>query len=775
MKDVARIELGIQNYDIIARYQGKPASGMAITLASGANALETAKLVKEQLQELSKFMPNQITIAYPYDTTPFVKLSIKEVIKTLIEATTLVFLVMYLFLQNFRATLIPIIIIPIVLLGTFGVLAIFGFSINTLTMFAMVLAIGLLVDDAIVVIENVERTINETGLSPKDATRKSMEQITGALVGIALVLSAVFVPMAFFGGSSGVIYRQFSLTIVSSMTISVIMALIFSPSLCATILKPIDHNNESKQTGFFSWFNQNFNHGRKMYSSISRRIIGHRKIHFMFIYFLIIICTIILFFRIPTSFLPDEDQGVMFVQVATPPGATLERTLESLKQVENYLLNEEKEVVDGLFSIVGFSFAGRGQNSAMGFVRLKDWSKRLNKGQDVFALSKRTMITLLRLKDAMVFAIYPPAVTELGNASGFDFQLLDRAGLGYEALIDARNKLLGLAMQNHQLVGVRLNGLTDVPQYKIEIDAEKASIFGLSITEINNTLQTAWGSSYINDFLYEGRIRRVFMQGDIPYRMQPNNINDWYVRNNEGGMVSFSSFSTGKWSYGPTQLQRYNGISSQNIQGAAAPGISSGTAMAIMEQLAAHLPKGIGFEWSGLSYEELKTGSKILLLYFFSLMIVFLCLAALYESWSIPFAVIMVVPLGIFGTVLATYLRNLSNDVYFQVGMLTTIGLSAKNAILIVEFAKDLYENGTNLIEATMIAAEQRLRAILMTSMAFVLGVMPLAMSHGAGSGSQNAIGVGVVGGMISATLLAIFFVPMFFILIEERFRKKLK
>lgn len=772
LKDVARLELGVQNYDIQGRYQGKPAAGMAISLATGANALDTAQLVKDELAELSKFMPRSVEVVYPYDTTPFVKLSIQEVVKTLIEAIVLVFLVMYLFLQNLRATLIPTIAVPVVLLGTFGILAAFGFSINTLTMFGIVLAIGLLVDDAIVVVENVERVMSEEGLSPRDATRKSMQQITGALIGIALVLSAVFVPMAFFSGSTGAIYRQFSITIVSAMVLSVLVALVLTPALCATILKANGKEHHEKATGFFGWFNRNFNRSRKAYHD-GARYVAARTIRFIVVYAVILGGLAFLFQKIPTSFLPDEDQGIMFVQVATPAGATTERTLESVKRVEEYFLTHEKDTVDSLFTVVGFSFAGRGQNSAMGFVQLKDWDGRDGEGQDVFSLSQRTMGALSAVKDAMIFAFYPPAVIELGNASGFDFQLLDRAGLGHEVLAAAQNQLLGMAAQDPRLAGVRPNGLPDVPQYKIDIDQEKASALGLSLSDINTTLQTAWGSSYVNDFLHESRIKKVFMQGDAPYRMNPDNVGDWYVRNASGEMVPLTAFSSGEWTFGSPKLQRYDGTASMNIQGAAAPGVSSGDAMAVMEELAGKLPEGIGYEWTGLSYEERLSGDQTPLLYSLSLLAVFLCLAALYESWSVPFAVMMVVPVGIFGAVVATYFSGLSNDVYFQVGLLTTIGLAAKNAILIVEFAKTRYEQGVELIEATMTAAEQRLRPIIMTSMAFILGVVPLAFASGAGSASQNAIGIGVIGGMLSATFLAIFVVPMFYILIQKRSGKK--
>lgn len=772
LKDVARVELGAQDYTFIARYQGQPASGLAISLATGANALDTATKVKEKLEELKRFMPASMEIVYPYDTTPFVKLSIESVVHTLIEAIILVVAVMYLFLQNFRATLIPTIAVPVVLLGTFGVLAAFGFSINVLTMFAMVLAIGLLVDDAIVVVENVERVMEEEGLPPKEATKKSMRQITGALVGIALVLSAVFVPMAFFSGSTGAIYRQFSLTIVSAMGLSVLVALVLTPALCATILKPHakEHHGAEKK-GFFGWFNRTFDKSKRGYSK-SAGYVSKRAARFIVIYLVMLIGLGVLFARIPTAFLPDEDQGIMFVMAQAPAGSTQERTLESMKQVESYFMEQEKDTVESIFSVTGWSFAGAGQNSGMAFVRLKDWSERHGEGQSLFDLTGRAMGALFGIKDASVFAFYPPPIVELGNATGFDLQLLDRAGLGHEALMGAQYQLLGMAGQDQRLVGVRPNGLADVPEYKIHVDHEKAGAQGLSIADINTTLQTAWGSSYVNDFLHEGRIKKVYMQGDIDFRMNPDDVDKWYVRNAEGAMVPFSSFSTAEWSYGSPKLERFNGTSSVNIQGAPAPGVSSGDAMGIIAELASKLPEGIGFEWTGLSYEERASGAQTPLLYSLSLLIVFLCLAALYESWTVPFAVMLVVPLGILGAVAATLFSGLSNDVYFQVGLLTTIGLSAKNAILIVEFAKAQYDSGMDLFTATIHAAEQRLRPILMTSMAFILGVTPLAIASGAGSASQNAIGIGVIGGMVSATFLAIFFVPMFFIVIQ-RFAKK--
>ncbi|EAT59631.1 efflux RND transporter permease subunit [Chlorobium ferrooxidans] len=776
LRDVARVELGVQNYDMTTRFNGKPAAGMAITLATGANALNTANLVKAKMSSLKPLLPPGVQIVFPFDTSPFVKTSIEGVVHTLIEAVILVFFVMFLFLQNFRATLVPTIAVPVVLLGTFGVMSIFGFSINTLSMFAMVLAIGLLVDDAIVVVENVERIMEEERLSPLEATRKSMKQISSALIGIALVLSAVFVPMAFFKGSTGTIYRQFSITIVSAMLLSVLVALILTPALCASLLKPVRADGHLYGTGpsgrFFAWFNGVFNRNRKRYVDGARAMTGSVN-RSLLAFMLVLVLLGIVLLRIPTSFLPDEDQGFLFVQLSTPSGATKERTLESVKTMERYLLNQEKENIESVFSVTGFSFAGQGQNSAMGFVQLKDWSKRKNKGQDVASIAGRTMGAMSSVKDAMIFAFYPPAVMELGNASGFDLQLVDRTGKGHEALMAARNQLLGMASQNSSLSSVRPNGLEDVPQFKIDIDHEKASAFGVSIADINSTLQTAWGSSYVNDFVHEGRIKKVFMQGDAPYRMNPADVDIWHVRNSNGDMVPFSSFSTGRWSFGSPKLERFNGISSVNIQGSPAPGVSSGDAMAIMTTLAEKLPEGFGIEWTGLSYEERAAGQQTLLLYTLSLLFVFLCLAALYESWSVPMAVMLVVPLGVLGTVLATFLSGLSNDVYFKVGLLTTVGLTAKNAILIVEFAKTLYESGINLKEAVLSAASQRLRPIVMTSMAFILGVTPLAFSSGAGSASQHAIGIGVIGGMLSGTLLTIFFVPLFFILVQSRFARK--
>lgn len=773
LKDVAKVELGVQSYDFKTRYKGMPSSGMAVSLATGANALETADLVKAKINELSAYMPEGLEVVYPYDTTPFVELSIHEVVKTLVEAIILVFLVMYLFLQNFRATLIPTIAVPVVLLGTFAVLSAFGFTINTLTMFAMVLAIGLLVDDAIVVVENVERIMSEEGLSPRDATRKSMDQITSALVGIALVLSAVFVPMAFFAGSTGAIYRQFSITIVSAMALSVLIALVLTPALCATMLKPVEKGHKEHMTGFFGWFNRMFNASRDMYES-SVGYVAAKTGRFLLLYGLIIGGLVYLFVHIPTSFLPDEDQGILMVQISAPPGSTQERTMETIKKVEEYFMTAEKDNVESVFTVAGFSFAGRGQNTGLGFVRLKDWEKRKRPDQKAAAIAQRAMGALYPIKDAMVFAFFPPPIIELGNATGFDMQLVDRGNLGHETLMNSRNQIIGMASQDKRLVGVRPNGLSDVPLYKVDIDHEKASALGLSIADINDTLQAAWGSSYINDFLHEGRVKKVYIQGDATSRMAPDDINKWFIKNNKGTMVPFSSFATAHWTYGSPKLERYNGTSSQEVMGSAAPGVSSGEAMKIMEEFAQKLPKGISFEWTGLSYEEIQAGSQTMLLYSISLLVVFLCLAALYESWAVPFAVILIVPMGIFGTVAATKFFGMSNDVYFQVGMLTTIGLAAKNAILIVEFASELFDHGMGLIESAMHASKMRLRPIVMTSLAFILGVTPLAISNGAGSASQNAIGIGVIGGMIAATFLAMIFVPMFFIMIRGKFGRKI-
>ncbi|ORM74250.1 aminoglycoside/multidrug transporter permease [Pantoea wallisii] len=773
LRDVAKIELGGENYEIIARYNGKPASGIGVKLATGANALDTADAVKAELAKLEPFFPSGMKTVYPYDTTPFVKISIFEVVKTLFEAIVLVFLVMYLFLQNFRATLIPTIAVPVVLLGTFAIISAFGYSINTLTMFGMVLAIGLLVDDAIVVVENVERVMAEEGLPPKEATRRSMEQIQGALVGIALVLSAVFIPMAFFGGSTGVIYRQFSITIVSAMALSVLVALILTPALCATMLKPIKKGDHGKTTGFFGWFNRLFDKSTNHYVDSVGHIIRSTG-RYLVIYLVIVVGMAYLFLKLPSSFLPEEDQGLLLAQAQLPAGATQERTQKVLDQVTDYFLTKEKDSVNSVFTVNGFGFAGRGQNTGIAFVSLKPWDERSDASLKVPAIAGRAMQALGQIKDAMVFPFNLPAIIELGNATGFDFQLIDQGNLGHEKLTAARNQLFGMIAQHPDtLVGVRPNGLEDTPQYKLIIDQEKAQALGVSLSDINTTLGAAWGGSYVNDFIDRGRVKKVYVMGKADSRMLPDDISKWYVRNSAGTMVPFSSFSSAKWQYGSPRLERYNGLPSMEILGQAAPGKSSGDAMNLMEELAGKLPAGIGYDWTGMSYQERLSGNQAPALYAISLIVVFLCLAALYESWSIPFSVMLVVPLGVIGALIFTTLRGLSNDVYFVVGLLTTIGLSAKNAILIVEFAKDLMEKeGKGLVESTLEASRMRLRPILMTSLAFILGVLPLAISSGAGSGAQNAVGTGVMGGMVTATALAIFFVPVFFVVVRRRFSK---
>ncbi len=772
LKDVARIDLGGENFNVDTKYNRSPAAGFGIQLATGANALQTANAVRQKIDQLSKFFPPGMAVKYPYDTTPFVRLSIEEVIKTLFEGIVLVFLVMYLFLQNLRATIIPTIAVPVVLLGTFGVMAALGFSINTLSMFGLVLAIGLLVDDAIVVVENVERVMAEEGLSPRDATRKAMEQITGALVGVALVLSAVFVPSAFSSGSVGAIYRQFALTIVAAMILSVLVALILTPALCATILKPIPQGHHEEKKGFFGWFNRNFNKGRDHYHNGVRGVI-RRSRRWLVIYAVIVVAVGLLFVRLPTSFLPQEDQGTLYIQVQTPPGATQERTQQVLDTVADYLLKDESAVVDAAFEVDGFSFAGRGQNSGLLFVRLKDWKYRTSANLKADALVGRVFRRFSGFKDAVIIPINPPSIPELGTASGFDFELEDLSGFGHDRLMAARNQLLGLAAKDPVLTLVRPNGLNDNPQFKVDIDHEKASALGLNLSTVDQTFSIAWASLYVNNFLdTDNRIKKVYVQADGPFRMNPEDMSLYYVRNAQGNMVPFSSFGSGKWIYGSPKLERYNGISSIEIQGQAAAGKSSGDTLNTMEQLFTKLPPGFGFEWTGLSFQEKQSGAQAPLLYAISILVVFLSLAALYESWSIPFSVILVVPLGIIGALLATTIRGLSNDVYFQVGLLTTVGLSAKNAILIVEFAKDLQDKGMSAMDAAMEAARLRLRPILMTSMAFILGVFPLAISNGAGSGSQHAIGTGVIGGMLTATFLAIFLIPMFFVVVREKFSK---
>ncbi|MDK1335048.1 efflux RND transporter permease subunit [Cronobacter turicensis] len=773
LRDVARIELGGENYNMLTKINGQPATGLGIKLATGANALDTAKAIKTTLADLQHYFPQGMKVVYPYDTTPFVKISIHEVVKTLFEAIVLVFLVMYLFLQNLRATLIPTIAVPVVLLGTFAVLAAFGYSINTLTMFGMVLAIGLLVDDAIVVVENVERVMAEEKLPPKEATQLSMSQIQGALVGIAMVLSAVFVPMAFFGGSTGAIYRQFSVTIVSSMALSVLVALILTPALCATLLKPAADDHHEKKAKFFVWFNARFDLSVNHYTQSVGGIL-HKTGRYLLLYLLIVAGMTVLFVRLPTSFLPEEDQGVFMTMVQLPSGATQARTQQLLDQVTHYYLNDEKANVDSVFTVSGFSFSGQGQNAGIAFISLKPWEERPGHENSVGAIVSRASHAFGKLQDGLVFPFNLPAILELGTATGFDFELKDQANLGHDALTQARNQLLGMVHEHPDvLTRVRPNGLEDTPQFKLDVDQEKAQALGVSIPDINQTIMTALGGTYVNDFIDRGRVKKVYVQADATFRMLPSDIGAIYVRGSGGDMVPLSAFTTSHWIYGSPRLERYNGMPSMEILGEAAPGRSTGEAMALMESLAAKLPSGIGYDWTGLSYQERLSGNQAPALYAISLVVVFLCLAALYESWSIPFSVMLVVPLGIIGALLAASLRGLNNDVYFQVGLLTTIGLSAKNAILIVEFAKDLMEKeGRSLTDATLEAVRLHLRPILMTSLAFILGVLPLVLNRGAGSGAQNAVGTGVMGGMLSATLLAIFFVPVFFVVIRRRFMK---
>ena len=765
LRDVARVELAGESFEVESFLNGKPSAGMGIRLATGANALATADAIKARIAELSQFFPPGLEALYPVDTTPFVRISIESVVVTLAEAIALVFLVMYLFLQNLRATLIPTIAVPVVLLGTFGVLAAAGYSINTLTMFGMVLAIGLLVDDAIVVVENVERIMAETGLPPREATRRSMDQISGALVGIALVLAVVFVPMAFFGGSVGMIYRQFSITLVAAMTLSVAVALILTPALCATLLKP-GHGLTRK--GPFGLFNRAYDRSSGGYQRAVQTLVRFRW-PVMLGFVALTVAVGALFVRMPTGFLPEEDQGSITVQVLLPPGSTMERTRAVLEKVGEHFLVGEQELVASAMTISGFGFSGRGQNSGLAFIRLRPWDERGGPGMSAKAVAGRAMAAFAQIKEATIFAVVPPAISELGNATGFQLQLQDRGGLGHEALLAARDQLLALAARDPALTKVRQGGLEDTPQYKIEVDPEKASVLGLALADINATLAATWGGAYVNDFIDRGRTKRVYLQGDAPYRMQPDDIDRWYVRNRQGQMVPFSAFSTGRWSFGSPKLDRFSGFPTVLIQGEAAAGSSSGDAMAAIERLVAELPAGIGHEWSGLSYEERVAGAGALSLYALSLLVVFLCLAALYESWSIPLSVMLVVPLGVAGAVVTTLVFGLANDVYFQVGLLTTIGLSAKNAILIVEFARELHAQGKDRVAAALEAAKARLRPILMTSLAFVLGVLPLARSDGAGAGAQNAIGIAVIGGVVAGTALGVLLVPVFFVVITRQ------
>ncbi len=780
IKDIGRTELGTERDDVIANYNGKPAAAMAIRQAAGANALDTADAIKQKLEEMSQYFPPGMKVIYPYDTTPFTEVAIDEVVKTLLEAVFLVFVVMYLFMGTFRATLIPTIAVPVVLLGTFGILGLFGFSINMLTMFAMVLAIGLLVDDAIVVVENVERIMTEEGLSPKEATAKSMGQITSALIGIGLVLSAVFGPMAFFPGSTGVIYRQFSVTVISSMLLSVVVALVLTPVLCATMLKPIPKGHEPSDGAvwflrpFFRWFDRVFFRMRDWYVRLVGQVLA-KKLRYLCVFVLIVVSMGFLFQRMPTAYIPDEDQGILMVQAMLPSGSTLEQTEAVINQVRDHFLENEKEGVESLITVAGLSFGGEGQNMALGFVKLKDWKLRQRPDLKVGAIAGRAMGAFSQIKEAMVFAFVPPPVIELGMGTGFDLQLQDRGGLGHEKLMAARNQLLGMAAQDPRLIGVRPNGMSDVAEYHIDVDWDKAGALGVPISSIHNTISAAFGSAYVNDFIQAGRVKKVFAQVDAPYRMLPQDLEKLYLRNSVGKMVPFSAFASGRWVMGSPKLERFNGFSSINLWGQPAPGHSSGEAMAAMEELIGKLPQGISYDWTGLSYQERMAGSQAPLLYAFSIFVVFLCLAALYESWPIPIAILLTLPLGVIGGVIASSMRGMPNDVYFQIGLLTTLGLTTKNAILIVQFARARVDEGVGLIEATLEASKLRLRPIIMTSLAFGFGILPLALASGAGSGAQRAIGTGVLGGMITSTLLVIIFAPLFYVLIYKAMGKNRK
>ena len=776
IKDVGRAELGTDAYDIESFYNGKPSAAMAIRQAAGANALDTADAIKAKLKEMSRYFPHGMKVVYPYDTTPFVKVAIEEVVKTLFEAILLVFLVMWLFMGNIRATLIPTIAVPVVLLGTFAVLGLFGFSINMLTMFAMVLAIGLLVDDAIVVVENVERIMSEEGLSPKEATRKSMEQITSALIGIGLVLSAVFGPMAFFGGSTGVIYRQFSVTIIASMLLSVVVALILTPVLCASLLKPVAAGHEPAENAirflrpFFSWFDRIFFRIRDRYVKTVERSFS-RKLRYFMIYVLIVAAVGILFLRLPKAYVPDEDQGILLAQVMLPTGATLEQTRKVVDDVQRHFEKNEKEAVDSSMTISGVGFSGRAQTNGLIFIKLRDWKLRNRSDLRAQAIAGRAMKAFSQIRNAMVFAFPPPSVIEMGTATGFDFQLLDRGGLGHEKLMAARNQLLGMAAKDARLTKVRPNGMEDVPEYRLDVDWERAGALGVPITSIYNDISGAFGSAYVNNFIQGGRVKRVFLQADAPYRMLPKDIEKLYVRNTTGKMVPFSAFASAHWTSGSPKLERFNGFPSMNIQGEPAPGKSSGEAMTAMEEMAAKLPQGIGFEWNALSYQERMASSQGPLLYAFSILVIFLCVAALYESWPIPLANLLMLPLGVFGATLATWGRGMHNDVYFQIGFLTTLGLTTKNAILIIQFAQERMARGEGLIEAILGAVRVRFRPVIMTSLAFFFGVLPLAISTGAGAGAMNAIGTAVTGGMLSATFIDLFYIPLLFVVVSRKFK----
>ncbi len=771
LRDVAECKIGTENYDVQSFYNGKPLGGAAIRLAAGANALETAERIKAKMTELSRYFPAGMEVVYPYDSTPFVKISIEEVVRTLAEAVLLVFIIMFIFLQDIRATFIPTIAVPVVLLGTMGVLAAGGFSINTLTMFALVIVIGLLVDDAIVVVENVERIMAEEGLSPHDATIKSMGQITSALWGIATVLSAVFLPMAFFSGSTGVIYRQFSITIISAMILSVLVAQILTPSLCATILKPVSNGRHAGKTGllawFFRYFNRAFDFCRNKYEGIVGRSFG-KPVRYVIVYGVIVMTMGYFFLHLPTSFLPDEDQGFMICQIQLPPGATMERTIRSMKQMERHFLEDEKKTVEGIVTVAGFSFAGRGQNMGLAWVKLKDWKVRQTPDLKVKAVAARAMKAFSKIRDGRAFAFAPPAVLELGVANGFDLQLQDRGGVGHEALVAARNQLLGMAAMNPKLVAVRPNGQDDAPQFKLDVDDVRAGAQGVSLSNVNDVLAAAWGGTYVNNFIQNGRVKKVYIQSDPRYRMLPEDIDRWYVSNKDGRMVPFSAFSTARWEYGSPRLERYNGFPSVEILGQAAPGVSTGEAMAEIQKMSAQLPPGIGYEWTGLSYEEKSAGAQAPALYAISLLVVFLSVAALYESWTIPFVNMLMLPLGLVGAVTMVTIRGLPNDVYLQIGLLTTVGLSTKNAILIIQFIKEQMRHGEELMEATLNAVRIRLRPVVMTSLAFFFGTLPLALTKGAGAGAQNAIGTAVTGGLLSATFIDLVFIPFFFVLVSH-------
>jgi multidrug efflux pump len=768
LRDVARVELGGASYAMQARVDGRPAAAVGIRLAPSANAVVTANAVHAKVKELSKFFPAGVQVDFPYDSSEFVRASIREVVTTLIEAIVMVFLIIFLFLQNFRATFIPTIVIPVALLGTFAVMYALGFSINVLTMFGMVLAVGELVDDAIVVVENVERIMSEEGLGPREATIKAMKQITGALIGISLVLTAVFIPMAFFGGSVGAIYRQFSLAMISCMLFSIFLAMSLTPALCATLLKPVEKGHHLRKQGFFGWFNRGFLATRKNYEGFLARTLNKTP-RYLVAYLAIVVAVGWLYYFLPSSFLPDEDQGYFITSIQLPVGATQERTVDVLKQVEAYYLKQPE--IAGMVDVAGFSFNGQGQNAALAFVHLKDWSERHGPQHSVQAIIGRAFGALGQIKDAIIYPINPPPIPELGISSGFDFELEDQAGLGHDQLMQARNQLLGLAAKDPDIIQLRFQGLEDTPQLKVDIDQAKASALGVSLADLNAALTTSFGSAYINNFVNGNRVQRVIAQLDSPFRMLPQDVSKIYVRNSSGQMVSLSSLATLHWIYGSPSLQHYNGFPALELVGSATPGKSTGQAMTAMENLAAKLPNGFGYEWTGQSFEERLSAKQAPMLYALSLIVVFLALAALYENWSIPVAVILVVPLGILGALLAATGRGLPNDVFFKVGLLTIVGLSAKNAILIVEFAKDMQAQGKGLIEATLEAAHMRLRPILMTSLAFILGVMPLALSTGAGSASRHDIGTGVAGGMISATVLAIVFVPVFFVLVRRIFK----